>query len=515
MNRSFFVVLLISFITSQAQNVNVTYSDKCSVRDLGMSGKDGGTLRRGDYFYCLEADYKGMQAYSASLGKIKYGLIVHKYDGNMKELSHGALQSGDKSFGPFSPKMTWFAGKMLIFYYVEAPDGNIQLLYSTVDPESLVVAPGKLLYTIPEKNRGFPKMETAMAENRIKIDLSPDSSKLLISQSGNTGEIFSCVLNPGLAVENQVISKTMSNMEEFVMSEVRIDGAGDRYFTFSYKEGEIKKNGLLVVNSERKEAFLSLRASAQGEDAGLLSLQLSKENGKAFVFGASSMEHLEEGVAVSQVDAANLSLGVPVVCDFPVDLKDRLKKMEYTQKRASIVVDKDVHYDGRLMDDGTLVLTGAPMIRQNYSTSSHSGARLLAYSGPIINVFIKGGQSRVGVIYRNQELSAASLPIGIPYGNKFICIYNDTEKAINSDDTHTNDKAKSEDGLVLAIAVLNSDGTIISKKMLAGRTGGPNFFTADVQVPSPGQYFIPVGRDKFNLVRYYSELEQWAKVTVD
>jgi len=515
MTRVFFAFFIFLYFNAPAQNVRVTFSEHFSLRDRGMSEKDGSTLQRGEYFYCLETVYKSLQfAYTAKLDKIKYGLNVYKYDGNMKEIGEGKLQSGDKSFGPFQPIITFFAGRILIFYYHAQEDYSIQLLYSTVDPESLAVSAGKTIYTISEKNVGFFKLETAVMSNRIKLSLSPDSSRLMVSQSGNSNELFSCVLKPDLSVEKAVETKIQANMEEFAVLDVRLDGSGNRYFTCVYTDGKARKSGVLIYNSDAKEKFLSFGEAAEGDGAGALSLVLSKQDGKAFLFGASSMWHLEAGVIEASLDASGLKLGTPVVCPFSAELKDRLKKMDYTRKRDGPDIEREIWYTGYLLEDGTLAVMGVPIHRFSYTTSS--GVNVMKqYAGPVIQVFFHDGQSRVGVIYRNQAASEAAAPIGIPYGNKLICIYNDTEKAIGSDDPHINDKVKDVDELVLAVAVFGNDGTILSKKELAGKAGGPNFFTGYVQQLSGKEYLIPMARDKVNLARYYTELEQWATVHIE
>lgn len=516
-----FALLLMSVSALRAQTFNVKLSDKFSLRDRGLTEKDGGTLRRGDFFYCMETAYKSMRfAYTAKLDKIKYGINIYKYDGNMKEVKQGSLQSGDKSFGPFPPRMTLFAGKILIFYYQVLENGAIQLLYSTVDPESVSVAAGKILYTTTEKNVGFLKMEKVVVGNKLHFCPSPDSTKLLVSQSGNNQEMFSCVINADLSVEKPIVSKVKANMEDFGIQHVLIDGAGNRYFSYSFAEDKATKNGVFVRNAGGREGFLPFRATSDEGEPGTLSLGLSKDNAKIFVYGASSAEHLEEGVVLASVDGDGIKLGKPQLFPFPKELKDRLHKMDYTQKHPSPESQKEVYYESNVLEDGTVVLTGFPVDHENHAPMLSPGQHYASsvskdYAGPVINIFIKDGKSNVGVIYRNQKLSAASVPVTNPYGDKLICIYTDSEKGISSDDPHTNDKVRDEDELVLAVAILGSDGTIMSKKKLADRVGGANFFTGFTQQLSGTRYLIPVGRNRMNLARYYTELEEWATLDIN
>jgi hypothetical protein len=66
----------------------------------------------------------------------------------------------------------------------------------------------------------------------------------------------------------------------------------------------------------------------------------------------------------------------------------------------------------------------------------------------------------------------------------------------------------------LAVAVLSSDGTIVSRKKLADKQGHLTCFTADQQSLPGGGYLIPLGQDKLSLIRNLAEYEQWGTVSV-
>jgi hypothetical protein len=93
-------------------------------------------------------------------------------------------------------------------------------------------------------------------------------------------------------------------------------------------------------------------------------------------------------------------------------------------------------------------------------------------------------------------------------------IYNDGEVNIGSDDSRVNGKKYGARGLVLAVAVLSSDGTIVSRKKLADKQGHLTCFTADQQSLPGGGYLIPLGQDKLSLIRNLAEYEQWGTVSV-
>jgi len=99
------VLTLFAYSFLHAQTVNVSFSKKFSLRDHALTEKDGGTFKVGDFFYTMETDYKGMQlAYTTKLDKIKYGINIFRFDGDMKELNKVALDGDGKTLGPFPPK---------------------------------------------------------------------------------------------------------------------------------------------------------------------------------------------------------------------------------------------------------------------------------------------------------------------------------------------------------------------------------------------------------------------------
>jgi hypothetical protein len=137
------------------------------------------------------------------------------------------------------------------------------------------------------------------------------------------------------------------------------------------------------------------------------------------------------------------------------------------------------------------------------------------YAGPILNLFIKEGKCRFGVVYRNQEMGHGSAPLIVPYGDKLVCIYSDSEKGLDSDKPEHTDKRRDAGELVLAVAVIGNDGSIISRKKLSDRPGSSVFMTNHQQSLTGNTYLVPVGHDRVNLARYYTEVEQWATVEVN
>jgi hypothetical protein len=518
-----FVFLLLAYSCLRAQTISITLSNKFSLRDHGLTQKEGATFRAGDFYYCTETAYKNMQlAYIATLDKVKYGINVFKFDSGMKELKQVSLDVGSKSFGPFAPQAVFFNGKILEFYYHFNEKGAIQLLFSVVDPQTLDIAPAKELYVISERNVGAFKLGKAIEGNKLGLAVSPDSSRLLVSQSGNTNQIFTCIINRNLDVVQPVLSMIKGNLENFGIEQTVIDNGGNKYLTYSYTEDKLNKHGLLVQNNSGKEGYLNFKTMQDGLESGTLFLKVSKDNSKVYVFGATVGEFLEEGVFLATVEPALLRLGKPELFSYPQEVREQLYGMDYADKHHGSYSVKRADFLCNELEGGSVVLTGYPI-----NTVTRQERDLMKpndlightvtdrYAGPIINIFIKEGKCNFGVIYRNQEMTSASGEIVIPYQDKLVCIYNDSEKSIASDNRKINGKRYDSGDLVLAEAVLASDGSLISKKKIAGRDKKLSYFTEYQQRISSNTYLIPIAQDKANLIRYYTEIEQWATLEIN
>ena len=516
-------IALVFFAISslRAQTVSVTYSDKFELRDHGLTEKEGSTFWSGDYFYCVETVYKGVQlAYTAKLDNVKYDVNLYQYDRSMKELKHVTL-GGSDHFGPFPPFTAFFGGKVLIFYYRVQPDKSIQLLYSAVDPETLTSEPGKLLYTISERNVGIFNLRKAFYLNELRGAISPDSSKLLVAQAGNTDEIFTCVLDNNGITSKPAISKIRGDLEEFNLQQAHIDNEGNRYFTFYYSEDKKWKSGIFLRNAAGKEAWPAVNTMQDGLEAGTIFMQESKDNTKMYLYGLCDADNHEEGVFLTTVDGTKLKLGKPAVYLYPEDIGKNLHKLDYGEKHHGAYTVKPTYYACTELSDGTIALTGYPINVIHHSYTNNVGVMAgnttnstEHFAGPLLNIFFKNGKGSMGVIYRDQEMTAASAFITVPYGDKLVCIYNDSEKSLGSDDLRVNGRRYEIGDLVLAYAVIGSDGTVISRKKVADKDGHLSFFTQYQQNIGDNNFLVPLCEYKMNAIRYYTEMKLWAKIKV-
>jgi hypothetical protein len=90
-----------------------------------------------------------------------------------------------------------------------------------------------------------------------------------------------------------------------------------------------------------------------------------------------------------------------------------------------------------------------------------------------------------------------------------------SKKNIESGDPSEIEKTVDANELVLGEAVIGSDGSIISRKVISDRSVKLDYFISYVQNLSGNSYLFPLGRNKVNMLRYYTEIEQWATIEIN
>ena len=537
-----FFLMSVSFL--HAQTTKVAFSQKFSIKDPRLTQKTGPTILAGDFYYMMEADHQSMSfSYSAKLSRIKYGINLFKYDADMKEVRKIALHGREKQFGPFNPQMVLFNSKLLIFYYQVQEDNSIKLLLSVIDPETLNEIANKDLYTIAEKNVGiFTQEGLAEVENtRLNLCISPDGSKLLVVQPGNTNEIFSSVINSAIAVGKPIISKTV-NLGGFHLQSSFIDNAENKYCSYTYVTGKFRKRGILVQNNKGQEKYMAFdigqiplkdkepdnnsfqeiqlvyNTSQTPPEDNVLHFKASKDNATIYIYGNYYGNYMDEGVLLNTVDAGQLTIGSSRLFPYQEDIKEKIFKMGFGSKNEGAYTVNKANYSFNELEDGTIALTGYP----TYNIYINNGPRGINgpqetihihehHAGPVINIFIKSGNCHFSVLYRDLLDDGPGGCIAIAYKNSLVCIYNEIKKNVPvNETTNTTDKPN---WMVLTQAVVNTDGSIVSQKEIAPNSPAGNYFTSACQAVSNNRYVIPIGRTRESMVKYYTELVQW--VTLD
>lgn len=513
MKRLLFVCLYAAPFLLAAQNPTISLSKKFSLKDLDIYPINGPTYKIGDFFYSLDIDWKGMQfAYTAKLDKIKYAIILHQYDQQMKEVKRLDFQNKKKDFGPFAPKVILFQGQLLLFYYTVTDDQAINLSMGVIDPTTLREIGHKDLYKIVERNVGMFKMEHTVEHNKLILRFSQDSSHLLVAQSGNTDEIFTCAVNSKLDAERPVTSRIRQGLDDFACNDGFIDNSGNRYLSYTYAVDKMVRSGVVFQKDGVKDSFLDLKQGQKIESADKPRFVFSGDGSTLYLYVTTLLDEVASGFAVAKIDAGQQKMQQPLFFPFPMEFREWMHKEGY---RSSAGDKNDFLSSVTFLKDGTMVISGYP----SHTTNSlimyrdHSLSQSIQHAGPIVNAFIKGDAAGFGIVYRKQELSNASGFVTVPMEDKLIVLYNDGEKNVLSTEPLGNRKTYSSRELVLAEAIVGPD-QLVSKTKISNKEVDGAFLLSLSQRLGDKHFLIPVGHDTYNMSRYYLLTEQWANVEV-
>ena len=513
MKKILFPCLLLAAIAMHAQNVTITLSKEFALKDPGSTLNES-MYKLGDFFYMMELDYKGMQlAYTAKLEKIKYAIIVHKYDSEMKEVAKYTVGNG-KEFGPFPGHMVIYDNQLVVFYYQVQEGHIIKLLMTAIDPGALAEQTTKELYNITEKNTGFFGMINSINNNSLKIWPSPEQGKLLLCQSGNTPEIFSCVINNKFDVVQSRTSVVKVKYPDFKVNNAYIDDNGNNYFSYTYTLDKVNKRGILAQTAGNKEAYVDFTSGNALWEANVLSFHKSADNATLYVYANYYGDFLDEGLMVTTFNTPTLKFGKPDFYAYPQHVRERMKKMGFAEKQKGTITVRRVDFVCNDMEDGTLAFSGTPVFAVSGETSKGYTISK-TYTGPIINFFVKNSNYNIGIVYRSIPEADPAGVIVMPFKNNLLLIYNDGPKNINIKDTSDYDDVSKPSGLVLAKALVSANGEVLSKQQISDNPVGSNyFFTTYRQRLGANRYLIPIGRERVNMVRYFTEIVQWATIDI-
>lgn len=411
-------------------------------------------------------------------------------------------------------------------------DGSIKLLLTTLDPETLAETGTKELYTIHEKNVSSFETDGVIARNQLSLVMSPNQKELLVTQSGNTSEIFTCIINSNNEVVKPKVTVVKNGFEDLTIQNGFVDNEENKCLSYTYTINKIYKRGVLVLNKKGAEAFMDFDTGSKMWESNKLSFHMSKDNSTLYVYANYYGDYMDEGVLLSTVNLQQLKYGPVQFFAYADDIKEKLYKMGFGVKAKDKYTVKRVDYACTELDNGTLALTGYPSVTSssmrmkptiiNTNTIPASGSNMTRYqtvditmAGPIINVFLKDGQSKFGLLYRKQPDTETSGYIPIAYKDKLVCIYCDSKKNLEAGQ---DEKVKGKDrpsDMVLVKAVIAANGTVISREQIADTPFGSNYYYLDYNKQLTNiSYLIPIGRLRLNMARYYTEIVQWANVEV-
>lgn len=517
------ICLIFSFNLS-AQTVKVSYSDLFVLKGDSWKDVQGSTFLFGGHFYCAATDYINRLHLSltVTLAKIKYSINLLQLDKQMNETKKVTIDTPGH-LGPFEPTVVPFAGKIWVFYYQMPETSGIDLLYSVVDPETMAVEPAKKLGTIAESNSWGGKLIRDMEKNSLQISYSPDSSKLLVAQVGNTSDIMTFVFDEhGPMGKPRISHLEEGSPQHTTFIQACLSSAGDRILSFQFFIDRHFQGALLIQNSRGRDKWVSVEQTKDGFLADRLSVRQSAVSGKMYVFGASTDGKVDRGVFLTTLDPEKLRLAPAEVYPYPAELIAKVEKLNYVNRQSKEVAIWRTYYSLSELTNGTIILSGFPVISGSGTTTKSFGMNagtMQSYSidnaGPPIFMCIKDGKCAAALIPRSQEHTAASDIVIIPYQDKFVCVYNDNEKNIQMDDSKINKKIWGADQLVLAYAVFGGDGSLIERRKLGDKIDNLLSFTKLQQSLSSTRFLVPLCEYKPYELLGYLHMRRWATVSIE
>jgi hypothetical protein len=334
---------------------------------------------------------------------------------------------------------------------------------------------------------------------------------LLVAQSGNIDELYTCIVNNKLEVESPVTSRVRPGLQDIEFTDGTIDRDGNRYLGYMYRVDKMTRSGVLLQKVGLKDSYLDLKGGQTIQGVENPRFHLSGDGLKIYLYATCFSDNMTCGFALATVDAGLQKIDAAHFFPFPLEVKEWMEKVGYSRETG---MNGENYFTDAISElrDGTVVISGYPLV-STFNAGVTRGT-FVNYAGPIINGFIKNGEVHFAVIYRNQETSPASGFVAVAADDKLVLLYNDGERNILSADATGSKRTISPLGLVLAQAVFDHDGKLISKSKIANKDRGLNFLTSLTQRLSDNSFLIPVGQKTYNMLRYYVVTEQWANVNL-
>ncbi len=456
---------------------------------------------------------------------IKNAFEIAKYDINMNLVRENKVENGEKNFANINPELIHFNDRLLVGYFKHYKKEAFEYFIAAVDTVSLALSEPVKLFSIPVKNVGIMKVSEFVTEIPVQVAVSPDNSRILFAavSEGNTVKVQ--VLNRELKTEKQY-TVPVSGAGKYTASKGIITNDGFILFPLNNEEGDRK---LLTIDQAGKKDLLNLSSQAPGKYPYPLSCQLSRDQQSVYLFSALNNNKGDNlychGVFLTSYDLRQNKLQKAIVYPFTTEFMTALIG-KGSVKSANILYVFTFTPQLTELDNGDLVLTGAPEIRRS-ETTQYGNKQPTSWSiyeaGSVISVFInkETGAGIPAFLPRRIYLSmpgALSSPFSRIYilgrPGSIALAYIDYENNINQSPDKPVYTSNSPAGLVLAEAEIGKDGTIVSRKQLGTNQKGYYSYYMNYALTEPGQDFllIPIGKQGLNFNENKEFFTYWYKV---
>ena len=478
MKRLLFLSILFYSLHSTAQIISASVEDRSRhlLHTIKWTSREKQGFQDGNNIIQIEkTGNKAQLGYTVRLDGMKHALIIHKISVDDKEIASNKLDGGERVFGPIKTEPYEFAGKLLLFYYRYIDKDSMKLYVSEVDKNTLQLINTTHLFSYQQENVGLFKIGKALSKE-ITLQNSKDESKLLVVASGTDGQVFSCVFEKNRQILRKKVSK-LKLSDDTEVFQAMVDNNGNsvialgknRYSFETFNSSIVQK--FLIIKSDNTEHVSDVEAWSSESEFRNARFQISNDLTKVYVFGDYSGEVANAGIWISEIQGGKLNVSKPKIFPYPEDFKKRICAMGFGEKKKGNYGIWDADLQLAEFENGDIAIAGSPL-HQDFVASTDSHGQLKSSAsflvGPVMTAFIKSSASTFTMIPRTQHHNSGSKSLFIPYNDKLVVIYNDFAKYINEKLTDDVDpgRIKMLKDLSLAAAVINKDGTIVSRKML-------------------------------------------------
>ncbi len=461
-----------------------------------------------------KTEWGNMQfAYTANLKKVTYGIELTQYDEQLKELKTLSIDNGKEKLGPFEPTIHYGKDAIYVQYYKFMDNDKIKMYVTKVNPGDLSVIATREIIEYDQKNQAiWGTVKTIMDTRGIYTD-SEDGKFSWIIHTTPTN-IFSTVIDKDINIIQQTQSMPVTQ-KKFSILNTYIGNDGNKALIYEEENPEnrdLSAKGILFQSANEKGSFQSMKFPA-GAFPGISKLQPSKNNKKLYIAGdyfGADRDQGSTGVFLGEVNITSGSITEPVLFPYTEELKQRILDLQFASRSKGEIVIKDFHINYRIAEteNGTIILSSNLESSTTTYSSTTPSTRTLIFRGPIVHIFIKpGGNAVMTLIPKKQYRSSTTNFFNYVYKDKLVCIYADLPKFQAKEFLDKEiSLVSAENGLVPVVNIYDSEGKLISKKMLLENSkevkgllmiGGRSQF-------EDGKYIIPIGDNKASMTKYYT-----------
>lgn len=401
----------------------------------------------------------GMQlsSFTFKLDKVKFGIVLFRYDSTMKMVKKNMLADGQEKFGPFPSQLKQIGSKYYLVYSIYNPSDGLQWWLAGIDPETLNLGTAQQLISMDVSNLRLGRSEVFFDASGLQISESPNGSKLLVSWSNTKSKKFYlAVLDSSLKLEwkKDFESSVTGDVEEFTSC---IDDKGVAYVSYMSR---IDKNEWIY------------KVAAYGAERRLKESEVKTKNSKVYQVilipsKAGNLVHVAgsysenpgklSGLFHQTISTDNYALKDNGQYPFTRALVEQLDADNWASVKEKSYGLNDLRMQGFELSDGSVALVGQwwKTLRTERTSASVSGS--------ILTARIRNGNVSVASIPRYRV--STGNPMGsshkaIPFGNKLLIFYNDYESNLKRDPLKPPIASNNYRHSSLVAAQLNDDGTI-------------------------------------------------------